>query len=188
MKNTAVLGLGTMGHGIAQVMALAECRVRAFDASPAARDSLNQRLNNNLHELAGVGLVDEADISPTIERITVCDSEADALRGAEFVTEAIVEDLTTKQELFARIEALVDPTTILASNTSSYPITDIARDMQHPGRAIVTHWFNPPHICPLVEVIPGERTAAGTVEATIALHERIGKMPVRVNQELPGFM
>ena len=188
IQRVSVLGLGTMGHGIAQTMALAGCEVRGYDASAEAREDLHDRVRANLRQMLSVGMIEQAAISEAIGRITVCETEADALAGAEFVTEAVVENLALKQELFERIEAFVEEETILVSNTSSYPMTDISVRMSHPQRALVTHWFNPPHIVPVVEVVPGEQTSDETTVTTYDFLDRIGKTPVRLNQELPGFL
>jgi len=187
-EKVAVLGLGTMGHGIAQTFAVAGLSVGCFDEQAAASASLVERVRTNLGHFEEAGLVEADSIAPSLARLTVSASEGEAVEGAQFVVEAVREDLETKQDLFARVEQLVSRECILASNTSTFPMTQIAARMEHPERAVDTHWFNPPHICPLVEVVPGERTAEDTVEATIALMERIGKMPVRVRQELPGFL
>ena len=188
LRHTAVLGLGTMGHGIAQVMASGGCQVRAYDNSATARDSLKSRIEANLAQAANAGLANSADTQATLDRIVVCESESEALVAAEFVTEAVAEDLAVKQELFQRIEGYVDHHTILASNTSSYPMTEIAARMARPQRAIVTHWFNPPHIIPVVEVVPGASTAAATAEQAVSFLQTLGKLPVRLKQELPGFL
>ena len=188
IRRVAVLGLGTMGHSIAQSFAARGLAVRCFDEAPEARETLRKRVRANLEQCLEVGLIDADAVEPTLDRLEVCDSEHDALREAEFVVEAVREDLATKQELFARAERSMSDACILASNTSTFPMTRIAANMRRPQRAIDTHWFNPPHICPLVEVVPGEETDEETVRTTIALHERIGKMAVRVNQELPGFL
>lgn len=188
IKSVSVLGLGTMGHGIAQTMAMAGCTVRGYDASPDARQSVHDRVRANLQQMLAVGIIEESVIEPTLERITVCDDEAEALSGAQFVTEAVAEDLALKQELFARIETAVASTTILASNTSSYPMTDISPDMSRPERAVVTHWFNPPHVIPVVEVVPGEMTSDETRQTAYDFLARIGKTPIRLDKELPGFL
>ena len=188
IKRVAVLGLGTMGHGIVQTMATADCQVRGYDASCDARRTLVRRIRGNLHQMVAVEIVEKESIREILGRITVCGSEAEAVDGAEFVTEAVSEDLALKRELFGRLETLVGPGTILASNTSSFPMTDVAAGMRHPERAVVTHWFNPPHIVPVVEVVPGEKTSAETAQSAYAFLEHIGKLPVRVNQEIPGFL
>jgi 3-hydroxyacyl-CoA dehydrogenase len=188
ISNVAVLGLGTMGHGIAQTFAIAGCEVRGYDADQQARDGLAERIRANLDQMVEAGLLDGAAIPAVLDRITICRSESDAVGASQFVVEAIREDLTVKQELFCRLESTVERDTILASNTSSYRITDIASEMECPDRAIATHWFNPPHIVPVVEVVPGQETSMETAQATYDLLARVGKVPVRVNQEIPGFL
>ena len=188
IRTVAVLGLGTMGHGIAQTFAAAGYQVRCFDEQKAARDSLRDRIAANLAEFARAGLVRKASIRPILARITTCASEADAVRDARFVTEAVREDLSTKRELFARIEGLVADDAILASNSSTYPISESASEMKRPERAIITHWFNPPHIVPAVEVVPGKRTSEATTRTAMALMTHIGKVAIRIDKELPGFL
>lgn len=172
----AVLGLGTMGHAIAQVFAEKGYRVRGYDDVPAARESLPARIRRNGAKPA------------ILKRITLFDTVEAAVTGADFVLEAVREDLPTKQKLFARMEKVVSPKTILASNTSTFPMTKIAARLKHPGRCIDMHWFNPPHIVPVVEVVPGKKTTPATVAATMALARNSGKIPVHVRQELPGFI
>jgi len=188
IHTVAVLGLGTMGHGIAQSFAAAGLAVRCYDDHAAARATLVDRVRTNLQRMAAAGLGTEEAIAPTLARLTPCATEADAVGPAQFVVEVVREDLAAKQALFARLEALTGPQTILASNSSSFPISETARGLQHPERAILTHWFNPPHLVPVVEVVPGRQTSEETTQATLRLHEAIGKTPVRINQELPGFL
>ncbi len=188
IQRIAVIGLGTMGHGIAQTFALAGCQVKGFDEFASARDSAKSRIRQNLVEFVGAGLLDESEIEPVLSRIAICDTEAEAVRDVDCVTEAIIEDLPAKQELFARLEPLVSDETILASNSSTFPISQSGAHLRKPERAIVTHWFNPPHIVPTVEVVGSERTSEGTIEAMIELLRRSGKLAIRINQELPGFL
>lgn len=188
IEQVAVLGLGTMGHGIAQTFAIAGLQVHCFDDVPTARETLCERIQANLTEFAASGLVVAADIPSILNRLRVHDSEQSAVGDAQFVTEAVKEDLEVKQALFARLEEYVSPDAILASNTSSYPMTQIGERMRRPERALNTHWFNPPHIVPLVEVVAGERTSEAATQTSIELLRRIGKLPIRLNQELPGFL
>lgn len=188
IRKVAVLGLGTMGHGIVQAFAAAGFRVTAYDEQKGARDSLHKVIKQNLKDFVAAGLMRKTSVAPLLARIRVCDSEAEAVRGAQFVTEAVREDLGVKQELFARLEGLVAENTILASNSSTFPITQLAAKMKRPQRAIVTHWFNPPHIVPVVEVVPGERTSRQVTEVTLALMKRLGKEAVRIDREVPGFV
>lgn len=184
----AVLGLGTMGHGIAQTFALAGYPVRGFDAHPAARSSLVDRVRRNLEDFVAVGVIAADAIEPTLARLSAHDSEAEALRGTWFVTEAVQEDLAVKQELFARIEAFVDDSTILASNSSTFPMSQSAARMRRPQRAIVTHWFNPPHTVPTVEVVPGPQTEEDVTQRSLDVLRQIGKLAIPIRKELPGFL
>jgi 3-hydroxybutyryl-CoA dehydrogenase len=188
IRKIAVLGLGTMGHGLVQLFAAAGCEVRGFDEQKAAREALPGLVRRNLEGFVAAGLMRKSAVGPLLKRIRVCATEAEAVRSAQFVTEAVVEDLAVKQALFQRLEKPVAPDTILASNSSCFPISQSAKKMRRPERAIVTHYFNPPHIVPVVEVVPGPRTQPAVVQATMALMKRIGKVPVRINQELPGFV
>ncbi len=188
IDRVTVLGLGIMGHGIAQSFAIAGCTVRCFDELPSARTTLSHRVRGNLQQLNQAGLIDNGAIDPTLERLTVLGSEVEAIRDAQFVAEVVREDLTLKQELFARVESSVSRQCILVSNTSTFPMTQIATRLIQPERAVNTHWFNPPHIVPVVEVVPGEKTSQETIQTTMALLDRIGKLPILLNLELAGFL
>jgi 3-hydroxyacyl-CoA dehydrogenase len=188
IQTVAVLGLGTMGHGIAQTFAVGGFAVRCYDELPSARATLHDRARVNLQRMAEAGIVPAPAIDPSLARLTVCASEGEAAGPAQFVVEAVAEDLGVKQDLFARVEPLVAPETILASNSSSYPISQTADRLERPERTVLTHWFNPPHIVPVVEVVPGRRTSEETTRTTVELHERIGKTAVRINKEVPGFL
>lgn len=188
IQHIAVVGLGRMGHGIAQTFAAAGYTVSGYDSHAPARQTLHQRIHSNLDDFARAGLVEAGAIGEIVERVTVADSEEAAVRDAQFVVEAIAEQVDVKQEYFARVEEFVDDATILASNSSTITISESGKALRHPQRALVTHWFNPPHIVPTVEVVGSEITAAEVVSATIQLHRKIGKLAVRVNAEIPGFL
>jgi len=188
IRNITVLGLGAMGHGITQSFAAAGFRVKAYDEQKAARAGLLKLIKRNLKDFVAAGLTRQSSVAPLLARIQVCDTEAEAVRGAHFVTEAVREDLQVKQDLFARLEGLVSDDTILASNSSTFMASQSAKKMRLPDRAIVTHWFNPPHIVPVVEVVPGPRTSEHVTQAAVALMQRIGKEAVRIDKELPGFI
>ena len=188
IRRVAVLGLGTMGHGIAQTFAAAGYPVNCFDEQPGARTSLHERVRTNLSAFVDAGLIAKNQVEETLSRLVICGSEAEAVANVGFVTEAVKEDLKMKQELFERLETLVTRDTILASNSSTFPISQSGVRMQHPERALVTHWFNPPHLVPLVEVVPGPGTQEETTQTTMALMRRIGKQPLWLRKELPGFL
>jgi 3-hydroxybutyryl-CoA dehydrogenase len=188
IQQIAVIGLGRMGHGIAQTFAAAGYRVRGFDAESAACSSAHNRIRENLKRFVAHDMLNSADVGPTLDRFTIADTEAAAVAEAQFVVEAIAEERSAKQDFFARIEDAVTDATIIASNSSTFTISESAVRMRRPQRAVVTHWFNPPHIVPTVEVVPGPETTEDVTETTIALHRKIGKLAVRINGEIPGFL
>lgn len=176
----AVIGAGLMGHGIAQVFALAGHDVTITDSVAASLDSAKSRIAANLKDL---------DEDPSaVERVRPCADLGEAVNGADYVVEAVLEDLGLKQKLFGEIERHVRPDTILASNTSVIPITRIMSGLQQRERALGTHWWNPPYLVPLVEVIGTQWTAPAAIEWTIRLHADAGKTPVHVKKDVPGFV
>jgi len=176
----AVVGAGLMGHGIAQVFALAGHDVTIYDSVQASLDSAKARILTNLKDLGD-------DLS-AIERVTPQRDLAAAVRDADYVVEAVLEDLPLKQKLFAEIESHVRPDTILASNTSVIPITQIMGGLKARERALGTHWWNPPYLVPLVEVIGTEWTTQAAIDWTVRLHADAGKTPVHVKKDVPGFV
>jgi 3-hydroxybutyryl-CoA dehydrogenase len=188
IERVAVIGLGTMGHGIAQAFAAGGCQVRGYDHTEKTRRGLTQRIRSNLQKAAEAGLCDPKNIEPTLGRITIAETETDAVEGAQLVIEAVREELSVKQALFARIEQAVAPQTILATNTSSLRVTPMTAHLRHRERVVVAHWFNPPHIVPVVEVVPAETTSDGTMQAMMDLLRSIGKRPVRLKRDIPGFL
>jgi len=176
----AVIGAGLMGHGIAQVFALADHDVTIHDQLAANLDSAKTRILANLKDLG--------DDQSAVERVRQVPLLADAVRDADYVVEAVLEDLSVKQKLFVEIERHVGGETILASNTSVIPITRIMEGLRDRSRALGTHWWNPPFLVPLVEVIGTQWTSQRAVEWTIALHKAAGKMPVHVKKDVPGFV
>ncbi len=176
----AVVGAGLMGHGIAQVFALAGHEVTITDAQQASLDTVRQRIAANLKNLG--------DDERAVERVTPVSNLANAVRDADFVVEAVLEDLPLKQKLFGEIERHVRPDTVLASNTSVIPITDIMQGLKRCERALGTHWWNPPFLVPLVEVIETQWTSREAVAFTMKLHAEAGKKPAHVKKDVPGFI
>jgi 3-hydroxybutyryl-CoA dehydrogenase len=176
----AVIGAGLMGHGIAQVFAVAGHEVTITDTVMKNLDTVTSRMSANLRDLG--------DDPLAIARVRPCLDLGEAVRDADYVVEAIVEDLPLKQKLFAEIERHVRPDTILASNTSVMPITSIMEGLKARERALGTHWWNPPFLVPLVEVIETQWTSAETVAWTMELHRIAGKKPAHVKKDVPGFI
>jgi 3-hydroxybutyryl-CoA dehydrogenase len=176
----AVVGAGLMGAGIALVFAAAGHRVALFDAMAGARATALPRIRDNL---VAIGLDPNA-----ADALSLHDQLAAAVAEADFVIEAAPEDLPLKQALFAEIEAAAKPTAILASNTSVIPITSIMERLKNKTRALGAHWWNPPYLVPLVEVIRTRDTSNAAVEATLALLASVGKTAVEVKKDVPGFI
>jgi len=176
----AVIGAGLMGHGIAQVFALAGHDVTIYDSFEKTLATAKDRILVNLK-----GLGDDQD---AVNRVTPNGDLAAAVRDADYVVEAVLEDLALKQKIFAEIEQHVRPDTILASNTSVLPITSIMQGLERRERALGTHWWNPPFLVPLVEVIETQWTSPATVDFTMKLHTAAGKKPAHVKKDVPGFI
>jgi 3-hydroxybutyryl-CoA dehydrogenase len=175
-----VIGGGLMGHGIAYLLAAGGHDVCVFEPSAEVRASLPQRLRQ---------IVDLLDADPALlDHITAHDDLAAAVGVAQFVFEAAPEKLELKRRIFADLEAVVSPETILASNSSAIPSTEIGRNLKHRERVVGTHFWNPPHLVPLVEVIQTEWTSDDVVRRTIELLAAAGRSPVHVRRDIPGFI
>lgn len=188
MEKIAVVGAGLMGHGIAQVFALGGFQVNLTDIKADILDQAVANIRANLTLLADHGIIGRDAVGPALTRVTTSTSMAEAARDADVVIEAIIENLELKQKVFAQLDAICPETAILASNTSVISITEIAADTVKKERVVGTHFWNPPYLVPLVEVVRGDQTADATMDRTISLLSRVGKHPVRVNKDVPGFV
>jgi 3-hydroxybutyryl-CoA dehydrogenase len=175
-----VLGAGLMGHGIAQVFGLAGHEVSIYDPVAASLDQVRTRIAANLRDLG--------DDESAATRVHPCADLAQAVRDVDFVVEAAPENLELKRKLFRETEDHVRPDTILASNTSVIPITAIMQDLRDRSRALGTHWWNPPFLVPLVEVIGTQWTSPAAIDLTMRLHAAAGKKPAHVKKDVPGFI
>lgn len=176
----AVIGAGLMGHGIAQVFAEAGCVVAIHDPAPATLAAVPARIEANLKLLG-------RDVD-AVARVRLHATLAGAVTDAEFVFEAAPEKLAIKQAIFAELEQQAPATAILATNTSVIPVGGIAVDVRSADRVVGTHWWNPPFLVPLVEVVQAERTSNETVEQMLELLGDVGKEPVHVKRDVPGFV
>ena len=175
-----IVGAGLMGHGIAMVFALAGHEVAVYDAAPAALASLRERVEKNLADLGH---------DPAVAaRVAPADTLAEAVGGADVVVEAALEKLALKQDIFAELEKLAPRHALLASNTSVIPIGKIAARVSTKDRVLGTHWWNPPWLVPLVEVIETEGTSPASVTVMIELLRSLGKTAVHVKKDVPGFI
>ncbi|MEM7169821.1 MAG: 3-hydroxyacyl-CoA dehydrogenase NAD-binding domain-containing protein [Pseudomonadota bacterium] len=184
MPRVAVIGLGTMGAGIAAVMARSGWQVRTTDIRQGAIEKAQTDLpliDRVLDQLAmpSKGSTDSIEFVASLEN---------AVQQADLVLENIPEDLDLKQDLFRALEPLVSETCMLASDTSGIPITQLQTVLEKPGRMVGMHWSNPPHIIPMIEVIPGEKTDAQTTQWMVETIKAMKLLPVVVEKDVPGFV
>ncbi|HEX6267407.1 MAG TPA: 3-hydroxyacyl-CoA dehydrogenase NAD-binding domain-containing protein, partial [Burkholderiales bacterium] len=181
-----VAGSGTMGRGIAQVLAQAGVRTLVFDAQPGAAQKAREAISQSLKKLLERGKLDGAAMDAALGRIEVVGT-AEAFKPCHVVVEAIVEDLQAKRELFAGLERIVGEDCILASNTSSLSVTAMAAACARPQRVAGYHFFNPVPVMKIVEVVDGVLTERGVTDALTGLARRFGHFPVRC-KDSPGFV
>ncbi|HEX3224471.1 MAG TPA: 3-hydroxyacyl-CoA dehydrogenase NAD-binding domain-containing protein [Gaiellaceae bacterium] len=179
-EHVLVVGAGQMGGGIAQVVAASGRRVSLYDAAPGAVERGLQTIERSLTKLAEKGGADPAEVLPRIE-------PADELVPADLMIEAVIEDAAVKMEIFRRADELFPPAAILASNTSSIPITSLAGATSRPQQVIGMHFFNPVPLLKLVEVIRGLETSDETTRSIVELATELGKTPAEA-RDLPGFV
>ena len=183
IRNVAVVGAGLMGHSIAQEFAVAGCQVALNDVSEERLGHARERIRQNLEMLGRSQEVDEVE-----SRMTFTGDLRMAVEDADLVVEAITEDLEIKRALFAELEGICREDAILASNTSTFMPSQLAEATKNPGRVLVTHYFNPPHVVPLVEVVGGRDTSPETIETVRDLLLSQGKKPVVLGTEALGFI
>ncbi|MEP3301410.1 MAG: 3-hydroxyacyl-CoA dehydrogenase family protein [Roseibium sp.] len=182
--NISVLGAGLMGHGISLTFARAGHQVKVYDPFAESLDALHGRVSASLEAM---GVADD-EANAVLKRIHTAPHIEMCVTDADYVFEAAPEKPDLKKALFKDAEAHAPSSAILASNTSVIPITTVMSDLSDKTRAVGTHWWNPPHMIPLVEVIRTEWTSEPTIEATVDLLASVGKTPVRVEKDVAGFI
>jgi len=185
VRKVAVAGTGMMGPGIAATYALGGCEVTMVSRTAENAAKGVASVKSLLGVLAEHGLAEPAAVRSAGERVTASTSPEEAARAAQLFVESIQESLPIKQEYFARLDAAA-PDTILCSNTSGISITEIAARCKKPERVLTTHFWNPPYLMPLVEVVVGKRTDLGIAESVVDLLKAVGKVPVLVRKDVPG--
>ena len=185
IARAALIGLGTMGPGIAARLARGGIDVAAFDISEAAIDRSKGMLTTIEGVLDRLGIAAPAAGAGTLRFTT---SLEDAVAAAELVIENVPENIETKAQLYCTLDPMIGAAVIVASDTSGIPITKLQAHISNPARFVGMHWSNPPHIIPMIEVIAGEKTAPDTVSAIRELIRGIGLLPVVVKKDVPGFV
>lgn len=187
LKKAALIGAGTMGAGMAMCFAQAGFDVMLHDISEKQLDKALDRIAKSQDVLIKECVISIEEAAKARDRITTTPSLEQALDGVQFVVEAVPEVLDLKLKVFRQIEGLCSEELILATNTSGLSVTSIGSSCQHPERVVGFHWVNPPELVPLVEVIRGKHTNMATAQLASDLAQKLGKMPIIIRKEVPGF-
>lgn len=187
IKTITNIGAGTMGHATALQFAMAGYPVRLYDYQQTGVQRGQEAIAHDLATFEQAGLLTEP-ADEILKRITYTTDLAQACQNTDFVIESIVEDQQIKQQVWQKVEQLVGPETVLATNTSGLSPTALQSVLKRPGRFVVAHFWNPAQLMPLVEVVPGKQTNQGTVDLTVALMNKIGKHAVPLKKEALGFV
>ncbi len=186
IKTIGVVGAGTMGNGIAQVFAQAGFTVRVNDLAPGALDRARKTIEKSLAKFVEKGKLQAADRDATLARLEMCPN-LDALRDADYVVEAVAEDLEVKRAIFRHLDGMLRPDVIIASNTSSISITLLGASTSRPDKVLGMHFMNPVPLMTLVELIRGQATAPDSMAVATDLCRQLGKTPVEAS-DYPGFI
>ena len=188
IRRVAIIGAGIMGHGFAQIFAQAGYPVFLYDIDGAILEKALQRIEANLETFIENGLLRKKEKGPVLNRITLITDLEAAVRNADFVLEAVPEIMELKKEIFKKLDRFAPPRAILASNTSGLSITEMSSVTRRPEKTIIVHGINPPHIIPVVEIVRGEKTSDETADLSYRLLLKVGKKPIRLLKEVPGFL
>ncbi|MEM2029925.1 MAG: 3-hydroxyacyl-CoA dehydrogenase NAD-binding domain-containing protein [Archaeoglobaceae archaeon] len=188
MKKIAVLGAGTMGHGIAQVCATAGFGVVVRDIKQEFLDKAKDAIAKNLSKAVSKGKMSEDKAKEILGKIKFTLSIEEAVKDADLVIEAVPEIMDLKKQVFAEVQKFAKPECIFASNTSGLSITELGNSTDRPEKFVGLHFFNPPVVMQLVEVIKGEKTSEETIAKAVDFVKKIGKVPVVVKKDVPGFI
>ena len=188
IKRVGVIGAGLMGHGIALGHAMGGYPVVINDVSEEALKRAVESMKNDLEVFVEQGMLSRSEADAVLARVSTTTDIAKFARDVDFVTEAVTENLQLKKEIFNKLDSLCPKHTIIASNTSSLVLSEFGAGAKRQDKIVVAHWWNPPHIIPVVEIVRGPRTSDETFNLTYDLHKKINKMPVRILKELPGYL
>ena len=177
-----------MGHGIAQLFALSGFQVILNDVSLEILERAIPQIQDNLNTCIKHGIVSPEEAEEIPDRITITTDLDKAVSNSDYIVEAVIEELEVKITLLSEVEKKCPAHTIITSTTSSYCVRDMAVALNHPERFLVTHFWNPPYLIPVVEVMPGDVTSPEVVKTTYKLLEDVGKYPAMVNNDVPGFV
>jgi 3-hydroxypropionate dehydrogenase (NADP+) len=185
-RKVACVGSGTIGSSWALLFALKGHDVITYDVNDEVLSRSAALTSNMLDTMVGNEIIDRDQVKPALAKVRST-TRLEDISGSDYVQESALERLDVKIGLLGKLEEVVGEGVTIASSTSGLPITAMQEGMRHPERAVIAHPFNPPHLVPLVEIVRGEKTSQATVDDVYTLMESLGKVPVRVNKQLPGF-
>ncbi len=188
IKKITLIGGGNMGSSIAVVFVSAGYRVDVFSRTAETLKKAKKAIRDNLIFLAKHNLGKTKDIEKNLARVNYVQDMEAAVENTDFVVECVAENMELKQNIFKQLDKICPPDVILATNTSVMSPTEIASKSKHRERILATHWWYPAFLIPLVEIVQTKETAAWVIKATIELHDKIGKRPVHVKKDVPGFI
>lgn len=188
-KRVGVVGCGTIGCGWATFFAMKGLQTRLYDQQPASLEKAYEKVRQNLATLVGLGEINETQAAESLKNIYIGKSMEDALEGVTFVQESIYEDYDAKKALFQELDKLLDKDVIIATSSSGLLMTEIQTAVErYPERCLIGHPINPVFLVPLVEIVPGKQTDTAYMVTTRAFYESIGKVPVTLKKEVPGYL
>ncbi|ANU19943.1 3-hydroxybutyryl-CoA dehydrogenase [Planococcus plakortidis] len=188
MKNIAIIGAGTMGHSIALSASWSGHSVKIFGVDNHDLETAKKGFAAKLQLMADNELINEGQAQEIAEHVAFTTSLEEAVKDAEFIIEAVPENMALKHKIYHQLEELAANDIIIASNSSGLMPTALAEGMKHPERFVLTHFWNPAHLVPLVEIVGGEKTDEKTLQQTKAFIEQMKKQAVMLKKELPGFI
>ena len=188
IENIAVVGSGIMGHGIGQTFALGGYGVTLNDISDALLSKAIQQIRSNLNTFVEFEITTSDGAKEALSRIKTTKNLKEAVVGSDVVVEALPEVMDLKKRIVKELDETCPSHTIIASNTSGLSLTEMVSDIRRQDQAIIAHWYNPPHIIPVVEIVKGQYTSDQTVDLVYQLLMSIGKKPIKILKEVPGFL
>jgi 3-hydroxybutyryl-CoA dehydrogenase len=186
IKKIAVVGAGTMGHGIAQCFAQAGYEAVIVARTQKTLDRARVLIESSLKTMAEQGILDKDSIKASLNRIKAINSLEEAVSDADIVVETIIEELEAKKKLFAQLDAYCPPRALLASNTSYINVFEFETSRQ--DKTVIAHWYAPPQLVPLVDVVGGPKTDKASLESIVRILKKIGKRPVLMNKYISGYV
>lgn len=188
MQEIGILGAGLIGASWASFFAAQGLNVRIYDVSEDVKQNSREVAENNLRRLVDLNLISDTAATAALTNLQLVNSLEELLTNVEFVQESVIEDYAIKADVYQQFEQHAPDTAILASSSSGLLMTRMQSVLQYPGRALIAHPFNPPHLIPLVELVPGEQTSSETIERVREFFQKLGKYPVILKKEVPGHI